>query len=134
MLLSAVYLFLILLPIVIILLFFFYKKKLQHQQILAAIEKGLPVTDLLVAPPKKETGWVPNISAGIGLLFVAVAMTIMYFWAELDEKGPAFLLVIPVLFAGLGLTRLFRGFFQKSGSKNVRQVQQKDSLSSAPNA
>ena len=64
MLMSGVYLFLVMLPILAIIFFFIYTKKLQNQQIMAAIEKGMPVQDLLVVPVRKERGWIPNISAG----------------------------------------------------------------------
>jgi hypothetical protein len=116
MLMSGVYLFLILLPLIVILLFFFYKKKLQHQQIMAAIEKGHPIADLLAAPTKKETGYVANISAGVGLIFVAIALLILYVPAGvyMAQNLPRnSLVVIPIVLIGLGITRLIRGIYQK---------------------
>jgi len=120
MLLSAVYLFLLLMPIVLILLFFFYKKKCQHQQILAAIEKGHPVTDLLAAPVKKEKGYVANISAGVGLIFVAIALLVLYGPAGvyISHNLPRnALVVIPIVLIGMGITRLIRGIYQKKEAK-----------------
>ncbi len=125
MLISAVYLFLVLLPILVILLFFFYRKKLQHQQILAAIEKGMPVQDLLVTPAKKETGWIPNFSAGIGLLFIAVMLVILYFQVDVYRTGRISSLgfaAIPVVLAGIGISRLLRGIFQRSSQKQEDTV------------
>jgi|GEM_PF-1592487 len=122
MVMSALYLFLLILPIIFILLFFFYKKKLQNQQILAAIEKGLPVTDLLETSKKRETGWIANISAGIGFLFVATALAVVYYvggFYKADKDLAMILLVISIIFAGIGLTRLLRGLFQKANSKNT---------------
>jgi hypothetical protein len=60
MMISALYLFLLLLPILLILLLFYYKKKCQHQQIMAAIDKGIPVTDLIARPTPRdrEINWV----------------------------------------------------------------------------
>ena len=113
---EALILILVLLPVILILLFFFYKKKLQHQQIIAAMEKGLPVKDLLEVPNKKETGWIPNISAGIGLLFVAIALAIIYYPLGVysgTQKIVLPVIAIPIVFAGLGITRLLRGLFQK---------------------
>lgn len=120
MLMSGVYLFLLLSPLILILLFFFYKKKLQHQQILAAMEKGIPVKDLLVSPNEKEKGWILNISAGIGLLFVAIALAIAYYPAGIYEMkgnpGLVILVAIPLVIAGIGLSRLLRGIFQKAAA------------------
>lgn len=116
MLMSGVYLFLILLPLIILLLFFFYKKKLQHQQIIVAIEKGHPIADLLAAPAQKETGYVANISAGVGLIFVAVALLILYIPAGVyiaHNLPRNSLVVIPIVLIGMGITRLIRGIYQK---------------------
>jgi len=128
MFMSAVYFLLLLLPVIIILLFFFYKKKLQHQQILAAMEKGLPVKDLMDAPKKKETGWIANISAGIGLIFIAVALLVMYAPAGIYiANHPRNLLVaIPIVIFGMGLTRLLRGYFQKKHEKGDKPEEESE--------
>ena len=44
LLISIMQFMLLLLPIILIIAYFFYKKRLEHKQILAAIEKGLPLT------------------------------------------------------------------------------------------
>ena len=116
MLLTALYLLILMIPVVIVQLFFIYKKKLQHLQILAAMEKGLPVTDLLAAPPVKETGWIANVSAGIGLLFVAAALLVLYAPAGVyvsDDLSRSALVVIPIVLIGLAITRLIRGLYMK---------------------
>ena len=122
MLMTAVYLFLVLVPICLILLFFFYKKKLQHQQILAAIEKGHPIEDLLAKPAKQEKGWLSNISAGVGLIFVAIALLILYAPAGvyIGHNLPRnSLVVIPIVLIGLGITRLIRGIYQKKEAEKA---------------
>lgn len=123
MLMSGVYLFLVLLPILAIIFFFIYKKKLQNQQIMAAIEKGMPVQDLLAVPVRKEREWIPNISAGIGLLFVAIAMAIVGFFAGIyDDADPGSLIIfmaILLVIGGIGLTRLLRGIFQKAANGSL---------------
>ena len=128
MMMSAVYLLLVMLPLVLILLFFFYKKKLQHQQILAAMDKGLPVKDLLEPPKQKETGWVANISAGIGLIFVGVALLLIYIPADVYKANSPniLLLIIPVVIFGIGLTRLIRGLFQKKSDKEGKQEEESE--------
>lgn len=122
MLLSALYLFLILLPFLLILLIVFYKKKYQHQQILVAMEKGLPITDLIAKPQprNKEVNWVSSLSAGIGFLFVGLALAGFFVWTKVASSvgslEPKFL-VIPIVIFGLGLIFLFRGILQRNYEK-----------------
>ncbi len=119
---SALYLFLILLPLLLILLIVFYKKKYQHQQILAAMEKGLPITDLITKPQprNREVNWVSNLSAGIGFLFVGLALAGFFVWRNVasgvESLEPKFL-IIPIVIAGLGLIFLFRGILQRNYEK-----------------
>ena len=135
MLMSALYLFLVLMPIVIILLFFFYKKKCQHQQIMAAIEKGHPIEDLLAAPEKKEKGSAANISAGIGLLLVAGGLFFFYLPLgvyRIDNKPEIYLVFIPVILTGMGITRLIRGLYQKKEAKKEGHEETRAMPESAP--
>lgn len=131
---------LFLVPVVIVLLFFFYKKKLQNQQILAAMEKGLPVKDLLEPPKKKGTAWVANISAGVGMLFIAIALggifyTTGLFRDAIPEKS-ATLLAIPTIIGGIGLIRLVRGLFQKAEMKDnpVEDNDEEEQIETSPPA
>jgi hypothetical protein len=125
MLMAALYLFLLVVPLVIVLFFFFYKKKLQNQQILAAIEKGQSVTDLLAAPEKKAKGWLSNISAGVGLIFVAIALIVLYIPAGVYRSHDLprnALVVIPIVLMGIGLTRLIRGIYQKKDAEKAENI------------
>jgi hypothetical protein len=124
MLMSALYLFLILLPFLLALLIVFYKKKYRHQQILAAMEKGLPIADLIEKPRNKEVNWVRSLSAGIGFLFVGLLLTAIWVWLYVtgEARTTAIVwLVIPVLIAGLGLIFLFRGILQKNYEKQKQK-------------
>ena len=124
MLLSALYLFLILLPFLLILLIVFYKKKYQHQQILVAMEKGLPITDLIEKPRNKEVNWVRSLSAGIGFLFVGLMLTAIWGWLYVTGEPRTkdiFWLVIPILISGWGLIFLTRGILQKNYEKRKQK-------------
>jgi len=121
---GALYLFLVLLPLLLVLLFFFYKKKLQHQQILVAIEKGLPIADLIEKPRSKEVNWVRSLSAGIGFLFVGLMLTAIWVWLYMTgeaRQAAIIWLIIPVVIAGLGLIYLFRGILQKNYEKQKQK-------------
>ncbi|MHC4457487.1 MAG: hypothetical protein ACYS0I_10425, partial [Planctomycetota bacterium] len=54
-------------PIIVIGLVYYLKKRLEHKQIMAAIEKGTPLSEL--RPPKpKGPLWIRSLTAGIALL------------------------------------------------------------------
>jgi hypothetical protein len=124
MFMAAVYMFLILLPFVLVLLLGFYRSKHRHLQILAAMEKGLPISDLIAKPRNREVNWVRSLSAGIGFLFVGLLLTAIWVWLYVtgEPRSTAIIwLVIPVLIAGLGLIFLFRGILQKNYEKQKQK-------------
>ena len=57
-------------PLIIIALVYYITKRFEHKQILAAIEKGTPLSELR---PPKPTGllWIKNITTGIAFLIMA---------------------------------------------------------------
>ena len=67
-----------LVPFVLVLVIFglifslsFYKKRLDHKQIMAAIEKGTPLSEL--RPAKQPSpAWIKSITIGIALLLVSL--------------------------------------------------------------
>jgi hypothetical protein len=121
---GALYLFVALLPIFIALFIVYHKKRFQHLQILAAMEKGLPITDLIAKPRNREVNWVRSLSAGIGFLFVGLMLTAIWVWLYVmgEPRTTAIVwLVIPVVIAGLGLIFLFRGILQKNYEKQKQK-------------
>lgn len=129
MFMSAVYLFMIILPFLLILLIVFYKKKYQHQQILTAMEKGIPVSDLIAKPVQRtwEINWIRSLSAGIGFLFVALALAGLWLWtnksSDVESMPPSFM-IIPIIIGGLGLIYLFRGLLQRTYEKKQNKLPQ----------
>jgi hypothetical protein len=121
---GALYLFLLLLPLIISLLLFFYKKRLRHLQILAAIDKGLPIADLIEKPGNKEVNWVRSLSAGIGFIFIGLALAGFLVWMSLSthtQSPPPPFWVIPIVVFGMGLIFLFRGILQRNYEKQQKK-------------
>jgi hypothetical protein len=123
---GALYLFLLILPILFILWIVLYKKKLQHQQILAAMEKGVPVSELM-ARPTNTISWVKNISAGAGLAFIGIVILILLFatgfFGPKTQGDEAFgMLLIPTIIFGVGLIFLLRGILQKNTEKSQQKT------------
>ncbi|MBM4103787.1 MAG: hypothetical protein FJ263_07015 [Planctomycetes bacterium] len=123
---GSICLFLILLPFILVLFLAYYRNKYRHQQILAAMEKGLPITDLIARPQirNREVNWVRSLSAGIGFLFVGLLLTAVWVWLYVtgEARDTAVVwLVIPIVIAGLGLIYLFRGILQKNYEKQKQK-------------
>ena len=59
-------------PLLIIGLIYYFKKRLEHKQILAAIDKGTPLSELRPpAPPKTHSQqWISYVTKGIALLLI----------------------------------------------------------------
>ena len=105
-------------PLIVVCLVYYFKKRLEHKQIMAAIEKGTPLSEL---KPPKPTGpvWIRNITAGVMLILIGAAFACVPLLGY--NFGPPFghYFVAMVLFA-VGVSRLIAGFLQ-------RRVQQRES-------
>jgi len=119
-------------PVLIICFFHYLKKKLEHKQIMAAIEKGIPFTQI---KPPEQTGpaWVKNIAAGISLPVIAAALIGIVFLCRgpFDEAKEmlGYFIIAAVIFA-IGISRLVRGLLQRkietqSQSLNSKQTAEK---------
>ncbi|MBU2596779.1 MAG: hypothetical protein KJ757_04375 [Planctomycetes bacterium] len=98
--------------------YFLNKKRLEHQQILTAIEKGTPLSELR---PVKQKGpnWIINLSAGIGLSLMGlglIAVILSVTKCQLDD-GAGFGLFIALIFLTVGIARLIRGILQRKADK-----------------
>ena len=112
MLISIMQFMLLLLPIILIIAYFFYKKRLEHKQILAAIEKGLPLTEI---KPPEHTGpqWIKNLTSGIVLLITTVGLAITMVIAHMggadmtESRMLACFFICVILFA-VGVSLIIR--------------------------
>ena len=106
-------------PVLVIGLFYYLKKRLEHKQIMAAIEKGLPFSN--IKPPRHiSPDWIKNFTAGIAMLIIAA--TFAYFMYivrryEYDHSVGHFLIVV-ILFA-FGIARTIRGLLQRNAEKKI---------------
>ncbi|MFH1615438.1 MAG: DUF6249 domain-containing protein [Planctomycetota bacterium] len=115
-------------PIIVVALAFYFIKRLKHKEILAAIEKGVPISELNLEERSKSEdtgpGWVKDISSGIMFLLIAVGFTALLLLgifkiATTSGTYPLFLFAIPIVFFGIGIGRLIRGIIRR---KNVPQI------------
>jgi hypothetical protein len=115
-------------PIIIVGLIYYLKKRLEHKQIMTAIEKGIPLSDLKPPKPPKQTGplWIKNLTAGITLLIISAGLISFRFVCRETMTLPGELwgwfVVALVLFA-IGVSRLIRGLLQRKTEKAQSQIQ-----------
>ena len=88
-------------PIVVIAIVYVIKQRLEHKQILAAIERGAPLSELR-RPKQGGTLWIKNITIGIALLVVGIG------WSFVTPRGGPSPLIALVLI-GVGVAWTIRG-------------------------
>jgi hypothetical protein len=92
-------------PIIVIGIVYIIKKRLEHKQIMAAIEKGTPLSELR---PAQQNGslWTRNVAMGIGLLVIGIG------WVFVMPGGGPYVLVALIL-VGIGIARIIRGVLNR---------------------
>ncbi len=91
-------------PIVVIGVIHYLKKRLEHKQIMAAIEKGIPLSELV--PPKPQLagpGWIRYVSLGIALLIMSLGFLI----------GGNQITIVAFVLLGVGAAWLIRGLLHR---------------------
>lgn len=91
-------------PLILIGIVYYLKKRLDHRQILAAIEKGTPLSEIM--PPKAQPAgpaWIKYVSIGVALLLIGFGTFVI---GGGMDRNPGVLVAIVVTGAGAGwLTR-----------------------------
>ena len=111
-------------PIIIVGLVYYLKKRLEHKQIMAAIEKGTPLSELR---PAKPTGplWIKSITIGIALLLVSLPFLFRFLepFIRRDYVSENALMPGGILFA-IGLAFLIRGLLLRKTQRQIRPSDQ----------
>jgi hypothetical protein len=113
----------IVLIIIFILLFrlLLYKKRCEHQQIMTAIEKGIPFSELRpVTQKKKEVDWIKSLTTGIALLIIGLGIIIiMLFTSErIFSFGDTRVgLLLAIIFLAVGIAGILRGILLRKAEK-----------------
>jgi len=65
-------------PIIIIGVIYYLKKRLEHKQIMTAIEKGTPLSEIIPPKPKPAgPAWIKYLSTGIMLVIIGLGFTFL---------------------------------------------------------
>jgi len=106
-------------PIIVIAVIYYIKKRFEHRQIMAAIEKGTPLSEL---KPARKTGpaWIKSITAGIALLLMSLPFLYIFLGPLIHsgytEEGR--LVPFGILFA-IGLAFFIRGLLLRKAQKQL---------------
>jgi uncharacterized membrane protein YciS (DUF1049 family) len=111
-------------PVIIVGVVYYLKKRFEHKQIMTAIEKGTPLSEL--KPPKQNGAlWIRNLTFGIALLIIGLPL-ILVGTRIIGGVG----LFIAFVFFGVGVAWLIRGLLYR---KYQLQSQSSDKSDTAEN-
>ncbi|HUU19782.1 MAG TPA: hypothetical protein VMW72_21710 [Sedimentisphaerales bacterium] len=93
-------------PVIVIGVVYYLKKRFEHKQIMEAIEKGTPLSEL---KPPKQNGmlWIKNITIGVALIIIGLGCL----WAG-PGHGRMSAFIAFVLF-GVGVAWVIRGWLNR---------------------
>jgi hypothetical protein len=94
-------------PIIVVGVIYYLKKRLEHKQIMTAIEKGTPLSEIMPPKPKPAgPAWIKYVSTGIALIIIGLGFTVFN-----PSRNPG-TLVFAVL-CGIGAAMLIRGLLHR---------------------
>ncbi len=96
-------------PVIVVGVIYYLKKRLEHTQIMAAIEKGMPLSEII--PPKPRPAgpaWIKYVSTGIALIIIGVGFT-LFNPMHTNDVG----ILIFVILCGIGAAMLIRGLLHR---------------------
>ena len=96
-------------PIIVVGVIYYLKKRLEHKQIMMAIEKGTPLSEII--PPKPRPvgpAWIRYLSAGIALIIIGFGFTFLDPMATKDVG-----ILIFMVLCGIGAALVIRGLLHR---------------------
>ena len=114
-------------PVIVIGVVYYLRKRFEHKQIMTAIEKGTPLSEL--RPPKQNGKlWIKNVTIGVALIIIGLGS----WWTGPGHGGMSAFIAL-ILF-GVGVAWVVRGLLyrksqpQSQTSAGSVAVENKDKL------
>ena len=110
-------------PVIVIGVIYYLKKRFEHKQIMTAIEKGTPLSELRSVKPKPVGPiWIKYLSSGVLILAIGLA-----FITAASRWGPSSLMLfVGIILCGVGIASLIRGLlyrkYQPQSQSSARSV------------
>ena len=99
-------------PVIVIGVVYYLKKRFEHKEIMEALEKGTPLSELRSIKPRPVGPiWIKYISSGVIILAIGLAFILA---GPGDHSGGPMLFVGLVL-CGVGVASLVRGLLYRKG-------------------
>ena len=96
-------------PIIVVGVVYYLKKRLEHKQIMTAIEKGTPLSEIIPPKPKPVgPAWIKYVSTGIALIIIGLGFTFLK-PMHTSHVGS----FIFVVLCGIGIAMLIRGLLHR---------------------
>ena len=96
-------------PIIVIGVIYYLKKRLEHKQIMMAIEKGTPLSEIIPPKPKPVgPAWIKYVTTGIALIIIGFGCTFIYPMATRNVG-----ILIFIILCGVGVAMLIRGLLHR---------------------
>jgi len=104
-------------PLIVVGMIYYYKKRLEHKQIMAAIEKGTPLSELR---PPKPVGllWIKYLTAGTAWILIAAGLFVWIYVGEVDL--PSVFVLVPFIFLAIGIAWLIRGLLYRKYQPQIQ--------------
>ena len=95
-------------PVIVIGVIYYLKKRFEHKQIMEALEKGVPLSELRTIKPKPVGPiWVKYISSGVLILAIGLAFLAVHPWMG----SP--ITFVGIILCGVGIASLIRGLLSR---------------------
>jgi hypothetical protein len=96
-------------PIIVVGVIYYLKKRLEHKQIMAAIEKGTPLSEIIPPKPKPAgPAWIRYLSAGIALIIIGLGFAL---FNPMYTKNVGILIFL--VLCGVGAAMVIRGLLRR---------------------
>ncbi len=105
------------------------KKRLEHQQIMAAIEKGTPLSESRFIE-KKGPNWIKSLTTGIALLLIGIGWLAMRFvnsgFSFPDPGANSGISLAALVLIAIGIAGIIRGILQRKADKEQSALDAKN--------
>lgn len=96
-------------PIIVVGVIYYLKKRLEHKQIMMALEKGTPLSEIIPPKPKPVgPAWIKYVSTGIALIIIGLGFTYLN---PMDTRY--FGMSLFWILCGIGVAMLIRGLLHR---------------------
>jgi hypothetical protein len=110
-------------PVIVVGVVYYLKKRFEHKQIMIALEKGTPLSELRSIKPKPVGPiWIKYLSSGV--LIFAIGLAFIVAGPRMGPGSP--MLFVGLILCGVGIASLIRGLL-------YRKYQPKSQLSANSN-